>query len=230
MPGVTRQLPELHRGFVGPHGGQRGPGASSDTPGACRVFLVRESQRNPKGFVLSLCHLQRIKHYLILPVSASTGLGGPGGPGRGVLTCSPPAERGGGSALLHHGRRADALRRPHPARGVPPDQPRHPALQAAALLHLCGPLSHGRVWHSLALPAWLGTVWHCWHSLAQSHCHHSLMQPSTIGMDWFGTAWHHWDCLAQPGPADMAWLGTAQHHQHSFGTAGHHRHGTAWHC
>uniref|UniRef100_A0A8C3UUA1 SH2 domain-containing protein n=1 Tax=Catharus ustulatus TaxID=91951 RepID=A0A8C3UUA1_CATUS len=33
------------------------------------VFLVRESQRNPKGFVLSLCHLQRIKHYLILPVS-----------------------------------------------------------------------------------------------------------------------------------------------------------------
>ncbi|NXO42946.1 GRB7 protein, partial [Locustella ochotensis] len=31
------------------------------------VFLVRESQRNPKGFVLSLCHLQRIKHYLILP-------------------------------------------------------------------------------------------------------------------------------------------------------------------
>ncbi|NXM99959.1 GRB7 protein, partial [Sylvia borin] len=31
------------------------------------VFMVRESQRNPKGFVLSLCHLQRIKHYLILP-------------------------------------------------------------------------------------------------------------------------------------------------------------------
>ncbi|NXL39525.1 GRB7 protein, partial [Glaucidium brasilianum] len=36
-------------------------------PGACSVFLVRESQRNPKGFVLSLCHLQRVKHYLILP-------------------------------------------------------------------------------------------------------------------------------------------------------------------
>ncbi|XP_042694594.1 growth factor receptor-bound protein 7 isoform X2 [Centrocercus urophasianus] len=31
------------------------------------VFLVRESQRNPKGFVLSLCHLQKVKHYLILP-------------------------------------------------------------------------------------------------------------------------------------------------------------------
>ncbi|KAM4692432.1 growth factor receptor-bound protein 7 [Rhinophrynus dorsalis] len=31
------------------------------------VFLVRESTRNPKGFVLSLCHLQKIKHYLILP-------------------------------------------------------------------------------------------------------------------------------------------------------------------
>ncbi|XP_064030711.1 growth factor receptor-bound protein 7 isoform X2 [Pogoniulus pusillus] len=52
-----------------------------------------------------------------------------------------PAERGGGAALLHHGRRADALRRPDPAGGVPPDQPRHPALQAAPLLHLRGPLS-----------------------------------------------------------------------------------------
>ncbi|XP_033024728.1 growth factor receptor-bound protein 7 isoform X2 [Lacerta agilis] len=31
------------------------------------VFLLRESQRNPKGFVLSLCHLQKVKHYLILP-------------------------------------------------------------------------------------------------------------------------------------------------------------------
>ncbi|CAM5178346.1 unnamed protein product [Eretmochelys imbricata] len=31
------------------------------------VFLVRESQRNPKGYVLSLCHLQKVKHYLILP-------------------------------------------------------------------------------------------------------------------------------------------------------------------
>lgn len=31
------------------------------------VFLVRESQRNPQGFVLSLCHLQKVKHYLILP-------------------------------------------------------------------------------------------------------------------------------------------------------------------
>ncbi|XP_078501788.1 growth factor receptor-bound protein 7 isoform X1 [Lissotriton helveticus] len=31
------------------------------------VFLVRESQRNTKGFVLSLCHLQKVKHYLIMP-------------------------------------------------------------------------------------------------------------------------------------------------------------------
>ncbi|OWK54838.1 Growth factor receptor-bound protein 7 [Lonchura striata] len=38
-----------------------------DGYGTLGVFLVRESQRNPKGFVLSLCHLQRIKHYLILP-------------------------------------------------------------------------------------------------------------------------------------------------------------------
>lgn len=35
------------------------------------MFLVRESQRNPQGFVLSLCHLQKVKHYLILPVSNS---------------------------------------------------------------------------------------------------------------------------------------------------------------
>nr|KAF6295755.1 growth factor receptor bound protein 7 [Myotis myotis] len=33
------------------------------------LFLVRDSQRNPQGFVLSLCHLQKVKHYLILPVS-----------------------------------------------------------------------------------------------------------------------------------------------------------------
>lgn len=63
-------------------------GASIDTHpplGAHSVFLVRESQRNPKGFVLSLCHLQRVKHYLILPVSA--GGGGPEGAGgcQGVL-------------------------------------------------------------------------------------------------------------------------------------------------
>lgn len=185
-------------------GGQRGPGASGDTPGARRVFLVRESQRNPKGFVLSLCHLQRIKHYLILPVSASPGLGGSGETGRGVLTCSPPAERGGGSALLHHGRRADALRRPHPARGVPPDQPWHPALQAAALLHLRGPLSHGTAplrgfgtaWHHRHGRVWLGTVWHCWHALARSLCRHS-------------TAWHHQHGTAQPSLAPLGLFGTA---------------------
>uniref|UniRef100_A0A3B3QCS8 SH2 domain-containing protein n=1 Tax=Paramormyrops kingsleyae TaxID=1676925 RepID=A0A3B3QCS8_9TELE len=32
------------------------------------VFLVRDSQSNPKAFVLSLCHAQRIKHFQILPV------------------------------------------------------------------------------------------------------------------------------------------------------------------
>ncbi|NXX14315.1 GRB7 protein, partial [Podargus strigoides] len=54
------------------------------------VFLVRESQRNPKGFVLSLCHLQRVKHYLILPVSAGGGDWGVGGcQGCGVLTGAP---------------------------------------------------------------------------------------------------------------------------------------------
>ncbi|KAJ8350713.1 hypothetical protein SKAU_G00258430 [Synaphobranchus kaupii] len=33
------------------------------------VFLLRDSQSNPKTFVLSLCHTQRIKHFQILPVS-----------------------------------------------------------------------------------------------------------------------------------------------------------------
>uniref|UniRef100_A0A674NB39 Growth factor receptor bound protein 14 n=1 Tax=Takifugu rubripes TaxID=31033 RepID=A0A674NB39_TAKRU len=32
------------------------------------VFLLRDSQSNPKTFVLSLCHMQRIKHFQILPM------------------------------------------------------------------------------------------------------------------------------------------------------------------
>ncbi|XP_062389979.1 growth factor receptor-bound protein 14 isoform X2 [Sardina pilchardus] len=32
------------------------------------VFLLRDSQSNPKTFVLSLCHMQRIKHFQIVPV------------------------------------------------------------------------------------------------------------------------------------------------------------------
>ncbi|XP_076026095.1 growth factor receptor-bound protein 14 isoform X2 [Genypterus blacodes] len=32
------------------------------------VFLLRDSQSNPKTFVLSLCHMQRIKHFQILTV------------------------------------------------------------------------------------------------------------------------------------------------------------------
>uniref|UniRef100_A0AAQ5XKV2 Growth factor receptor bound protein 14 n=1 Tax=Amphiprion ocellaris TaxID=80972 RepID=A0AAQ5XKV2_AMPOC len=32
------------------------------------VFLLRDSQSNPKTFVLSLCHMQKIKHFQILPV------------------------------------------------------------------------------------------------------------------------------------------------------------------
>lgn len=34
-----------------------------------RVFLVRDSQSNPRTFVLSMCHAQKIKHFQILPVS-----------------------------------------------------------------------------------------------------------------------------------------------------------------
>lgn len=36
----------------------------------CRVFLLRDSQSNPKTFVLSLCHAQRIRHFQIVPVSS----------------------------------------------------------------------------------------------------------------------------------------------------------------
>ncbi|XP_056435907.1 growth factor receptor-bound protein 14 isoform X1 [Gadus macrocephalus] len=32
------------------------------------LFLLRDSQSNPNTFVLSLCHLQRIRHFQILPV------------------------------------------------------------------------------------------------------------------------------------------------------------------
>lgn len=34
-----------------------------------RLFLLRDSQSNPKTFVLSLCHMQKVKHFQILPVS-----------------------------------------------------------------------------------------------------------------------------------------------------------------
>ncbi|KAJ7413030.1 hypothetical protein WISP_93426 [Willisornis vidua] len=33
----------------------------------CRLFLLRDSQSNPKAFVLTLCHHQKIKHFQILP-------------------------------------------------------------------------------------------------------------------------------------------------------------------
>ncbi|KAF3843065.1 hypothetical protein F7725_001914 [Dissostichus mawsoni] len=32
------------------------------------IFLLRDSQSNPKTFVLSLCHMQKIKHFQIIPV------------------------------------------------------------------------------------------------------------------------------------------------------------------
>lgn len=35
-----------------------------------RVFLLRDSQSNPKTFVLSLCHAQRIRHIQIIRVSS----------------------------------------------------------------------------------------------------------------------------------------------------------------
>lgn len=46
----------------------------SGTPGRLtlsvpRLFLLRDSQSNPKAFVLTLCHHQKIKNFQILPVS-----------------------------------------------------------------------------------------------------------------------------------------------------------------
>ncbi|TEA40161.1 hypothetical protein DBR06_SOUSAS8210095, partial [Sousa chinensis] len=50
---------------VGQGGSRVSSGNVALSPGS--VFLVRESQRNPQGFVLSLCHVQKVKHYLIMP-------------------------------------------------------------------------------------------------------------------------------------------------------------------
>uniref|UniRef100_A0A3Q3VQP6 Uncharacterized protein n=1 Tax=Mola mola TaxID=94237 RepID=A0A3Q3VQP6_MOLML len=36
--------------------------------GLIDVFLLRDSQSNPKTFVLSLCHMQKVKHFQILPM------------------------------------------------------------------------------------------------------------------------------------------------------------------
>ena len=58
----TREETDLGLG-----GGLVSSGHVALSPGS--LFLVRESQRNPQGFVLSLCHVQKVKHYLILPVS-----------------------------------------------------------------------------------------------------------------------------------------------------------------
>lgn len=70
-PGISKTLEHLQPGIPG------NAALSSQS-----VFLVRESQRNPQGFVLSLCHLQKVKHYLILPVSNSlTPNGGSCSPG-----------------------------------------------------------------------------------------------------------------------------------------------------
>ncbi|CAB1328454.1 unnamed protein product [Coregonus sp. 'balchen'] len=45
-----------------------GSPSTSQSPMSNIVFLLRDSQSNPKTFVLSLCHTQRIKHFQILPV------------------------------------------------------------------------------------------------------------------------------------------------------------------
>lgn len=105
-----------------------------------------------------------------------------------------PAERGGGTALLHHGRWADPLRRPHPARGVSPDQPWHPALQAAALLHLRGPLSPAPpAPRGMAGTAQLATARHHQHGTARRSLAppiwRSLAQPGTTGMVRHSPAW-----------------------------------------
>ncbi|CAO2645148.1 Growth factor receptor-bound protein 7 [Lemmus lemmus] len=63
MASIHRTQPWFH-GRISREESQRLIGQQGLVDG---VFLVRESQRNPQGFVLSLCHLQKVKHYLILP-------------------------------------------------------------------------------------------------------------------------------------------------------------------
>lgn len=190
-------------------GGQRGPGDGTDTAGARRVFLVRESQRNPKGFVLSLCHLQRIKHYLILPVSASVGLGGPGGAGDGGSDLQPPGRarrRVGSTSPWTTGRRAS------PTSSSWWSSTRSTAASCPASCGTTAPAwpseprhgTAGRLWHSLAPPAWQG-----------------LAQSGTAGILWLSLT------------ADVARLETAQHHRHgatwhSLAPLG--LFGTAWPC
>lgn len=44
-------------------------GGNSDHRPPARLFLLRDSQSNPKAFVLTLCHHQKVKNFQILPVS-----------------------------------------------------------------------------------------------------------------------------------------------------------------
>lgn len=60
-----------------------------------RLFLLRDSQSNPKAFVLTLCHHQKIKNFQILPVSTSaaalTPVSLPGLPGFALSVGVPAA-------------------------------------------------------------------------------------------------------------------------------------------
>ncbi|KAK4808746.1 hypothetical protein QYF61_023214 [Mycteria americana] len=172
------------------------------------VFLVRESQRNPKGFVLSLCHLQKVKHYLILPSEEE---------GRLYFTMDDGQTRFADLIQLVEFHQIN--------RGILP----------CKLRHYCtcrgqhGTARLGTAWHrwngsaqpGTAGVARLGTARHCRHGLAQSGtAWHSLALPARLGTVWHG--------LAQPGTAGTAWhslarLGTAWHCRHGLAQSG-----TAW--
>lgn len=107
-----------------------------------RVFLLRDSQSNPKTFVLSLCHMQRIKHFQIVPVSSPTHV--PQLQQRLVpLTLSVflPADGWRRGGAPQSGRRPHTLHGPDSAGGVLPTQLWGAALQTQTPLHPDHPVS-----------------------------------------------------------------------------------------
>lgn len=154
------------------------------------MFLVRESQRNPKGFVLSLCHLQKVKHYLILPVSAAAGGGGGEvGEGFGGTPTRPELH------LPGRARRRDGSTSPWTT-----GRPASPTSSSS--------------WSSTrstaaSCPASCGTTAPAWRS-----------EPGTAGTPRHGTAQHPMALLAQLGTARLGTPWHRRHGSAPYGTAG----------
>lgn len=116
--------------------------APSPPPPPRSVFLLRDSQTNPKTFVLSLCHAHKVKHFQIVPVSTTPPPPSPRRAGRSLF--SPHGADGRrGRPAVQPGRRQHALHGPDPAGGLLPAEPRRAALQAQAPLRASGPVSSG---------------------------------------------------------------------------------------